>query len=139
MYCFTLDSACEFLFEMNLKALDSELPYPHTQPHPGNQPPTRELTREEAFSQALVGAETVISDRLYLGPLWLLQELFKDKSEPHMEVINKFLNPILEKGLAEHAAQTKAGLTDYEGETLLGSLLRQTTGRVTSKLHRGQF
>jgi hypothetical protein len=68
---------------------------------------------------------------------WLLLEFFKDKSEPHMEVINRFLNPILEGGLAKHAAQTKPDLTDDEGKTLLDSLLRETTGWVTSKLYRG--
>ena len=51
-----------------------------------------------------------------------------------MEVINKFLNPVLEEGLAKHAAETKAGLTDREGETLLDSLLRETTGLVASEL-----
>ena len=45
-----------------------------------------------------------------------------------MEVINRFLDPILEEGLANHAARTKAGLTNREGETLLDSLLRETTG-----------
>jgi len=48
-----------------------------------------------------------------------------------MEVIYRFLNPILEEGLAKHAARIKAGLTDREGETLLDSLLRETTGMVT--------
>jgi len=76
----------------------------------------------------------VLSDRLYMGTPWLVLEFFKDRTEPHMEVIYRFLNPILEEGLAKHAARTKAGLTDREGETLLDSLLRETTGIVTSKV-----
>jgi hypothetical protein len=95
------------------------------------------VSREEAFSRALIGAETVLSDRLYTGELWLLQEFFKDKSEPYMEVINGFLNPILEEGLAKHAAKTEAGLIDNERRTLLDSLLQETTGWTTSKLGRG--
>ena len=134
IYRFTLDAACEFLFETALQTLDSELLYPHTKSHSCNQASDRELAREKAFSQALIGAETVLSDRLYVGDLWPLFEFFKDKSEPHMEVINKFLNPVLEEGLAKHAAETKAGLTDREGETLLDSLLRETTGLVASEL-----
>jgi len=55
-----------------------------------------------------------------------------------MEVIYKFLNPILEEGFAKHAARTKVGLTDRESETLLDSLLRETTGTVTSKSYREQ-
>ena len=128
IYRFTLDAACEFLFETTLRTLDSELLYPHTQSHSGNQPLTGEPTRERAFSQALLDAETILSDRLYLGWPWPILEFVKDKSEPYMEVINRFLNPILEEGLAKHAAQTETGTPDHEGKTLLDSLLRETTG-----------
>ena len=133
---FTFDAACEFLFEATLKTLDSEFPYPHTQPHSGDQASARKMTREEAFFQAIIGAETIMSDRLYMGAPWLLAEFFKDKSEPYMEVINGFLNPVIEEGIAKHAVKTETGPTDCEGDTLLDSLLRETTGGVTSKLHR---
>jgi len=69
-----------------------------------------------------------------MGSRWLLVEFFKDKSEPYMKVIDGLLNPILEDGLAKHAAKSEAELTDREGETLLDSLLRETTGRFTSTL-----
>lgn len=127
IYRFTLDVACEFLFETTLE-LDPEPLYPHTQSHSDDRAPGRELTREEAFSQALIGARTVLSDRLNTGEPWLLLEFFKDKSEPYMEVINGFLNTVLEECLVKHTVKTKAGLTDREGETLLDSLLRETTG-----------
>ena len=71
-----------------------------------------------------------------MGAPWLLLEFFKDKSEPYMEVINGFLNPVVEEGLAKHAVKTETGPTDREEDTLLDSLLRETTGRVTSKLRR---
>ena len=134
---FTLDAACEFLFDMTLNTLDSELVYPHSGSHScHDQVPARELSQEEAFSRALIDAETVMMDRLHQGDMWPLLEFFKDRSGPHMEVINRFLNPVLEEGLANHAARTKAGLTDREGETLLDSLLRETTGLFTSKSRR---
>jgi len=76
----------------------------------------------------------VLSDRLYTGTPWPVLEFFKDRAEPHMEVIYRFLNPILEEGLTKHAARTKAGLTDRGSETLLDSLLRETTGVDTSKV-----
>lgn len=129
MYRFTLDAACEFLFETTLKALDSKLAYPHVKRGPGDSTSTREMTREDAFSQALISAQTVLADRINRGELWFLNEFFKDKSEPHAEVINSFLNPILEEGLAKHAARTEAGLTDKESKTLLDSLLHETTDR----------
>ena len=138
IYRFTLDAACEFLFETTLHILDSELPYPHAKSDScSDRAPTGELTQEEAFSRALAGAETAVADRMNLGPMWPLVEFFKDKSEPHMEVLNGVLDPVIEEGLAKHAARTKAGLTDREGETLLDSLLRETTGLVTSDLFSG--
>jgi len=136
IYRFTFDSAYEFLFETDLKTLDSELLYPHTQNHSRDRVSTGGMTREEAFFEAAIGAQTVLSDRVYMGPPWLLVEFFKDRSGPYMEVINGFLNPVLEEGLARHAARTEAGITDRDGGTLLDSLLRETIGRVTSKLHR---
>lgn len=135
IYRFSLDAACEFLFETSLQTLDSKLAYPHIKSQPGDHSSARETTREEAFSQALTGAQTVLSDRLTVGDIWVLTEFFKDRSEPHMEVINKFLNPILERGLAKHAARPEAGLADDEGKTLLDSLLQETTGWVTLKLY----
>jgi hypothetical protein len=128
IYRFTLDAACEFLFETTLQTLDSKLAYPHIKSRAGDHKSAREISREEAFSQAIVGAENVLSDRLYGGEAWLFKEFFKDKSEPYMEIINRFLNPVLERGLAKHAARTEAGPTDSEGKTLLDSLLHETTG-----------
>ena len=54
-----------------------------------------------------------------------------------MKVINRFLEPILEGGLAKHAAKTEAGLADDEDKTLLDSLLQVTTGWIASKFHHG--
>ena len=126
---FTFDAICEFLFETTLKTLDSELLYPRTRSHSGDRPEaTAGPTREAAFAQALVNVEKVLYNRLNVGELWPLQEFFKDKTEPYMEVINTFLSPLLEEGLAKHAAQTEAGVVDNEGKTLLDSLLQETSG-----------
>ena len=125
---FTLDAACEFLFETSLQALDSKLAYPRMKSQPGDHTSAGEITREEAFSRALFGVGSVLSDRLYGGEAWLFKEIFKDKSEPYMEVINKFLNPVLERGLAKHSEHKEAGPADSEGKTLLDSLLQETTG-----------
>lgn len=74
------------------------------------------------FSQALIGAGTVLSDKLH-------------NSEPYMKAIDRSLNLILEAGLAKRAARTKARVMDNRGKTLLGSFLRGTAGRVTSKFY----
>lgn len=137
MYRFTLDTACEFLFETTLQALDSTLAYPYITLRSGDRTSAREITPEEAFSQALFGVRTVLAGRLNMGERWLLQEFFKDKSQPYMEVITKFLNPILEEGLAKHATRAETGIPDDEGKTLLDSLLRETTGWTFQRLHHG--
>lgn len=109
IYRFTFDSACGFLFETTLKTLDSEFLYPHTQPHSSDRTPTKGMTREEAFFHAIIGAQTVLSGRVYMGPPWLLAEFFKDRTGPYMDVINGFLNPILEEGLADMPRELKPG------------------------------
>jgi hypothetical protein len=131
---FAFDAICEFLFGTTLHTLDSELLYPRTRSHPGDLPgPAAAPTREVAFSQALVDVEKVLYNRLNVGELWPLQEFFKDKTEPYMELINAFLSPLIEDGLAKHAAQTKAGVVDNEGKTLLDSLLQETSGSAAPK------
>ena len=134
---FTLDAACEFLFDTTLQTLDSELAYPNIKSRSGGHLLTREITREEAFAQALVGVQTVLTDRVHNGEAWVLTEFFKDKSAPYMEIVNEFLNPLLERGLAKHAARTTTGPADGEGKTLLDSLLEETTGWFTLKLYHG--
>lgn len=131
---FAFDAICEFLFETTLRTLDSELLYPRTQSHPGHLPePAAAPTRDVAFAQALVDVEKVLYNRLNVGELWPLQEFFKDKTEPYMEVINTFLSPLIEEALAKHTAQTKAGVVDNEGKTLLDSLLQETSGSAVPK------
>jgi len=97
---------------------------PHIQSHSGDQSSTsaRKLTHEEAFSQVLIGAETVLSDKLH-------------NSEPNMKAIDRSLNLILEVGLVKRVARTKTRVMDGRGKTLLllGSLLQETAGRVVSK------
>jgi len=109
-----------------LHTLESELLYLHNQSHSGDQSSTsaRKLTRVETFSQALIGAEAVLSDKLH-------------KSELYMEAIDRFLNLIPEAGLAKRAARTKARVMDGKGKMLLGSLLREAAGWIasTSKLY----
>ena len=84
IYRLVFEAACEFLFETSLRTLDSELLHPHTQSHSSDQSLASKLTREEAFSQALIGAETVLIDsRPLLG-------FFKDRPEPYMGILTDY-------------------------------------------------
>ncbi|KAH9894450.1 cytochrome P450 monooxygenase pc-3 [Cubamyces lactineus] len=128
---FTLDSATEFLFGKCVNSLDSELPYAH------NDPIAPKLLKEkdaaERFSAAFTGAQEVIAMREKIGWMWHLQELFHDKSEEHMRVVDAFLKPILEEAIAKNRAakarSAKFGEEDEE-ETLLDHLVKITDDPV---------
>ncbi|KAI0332390.1 cytochrome P450 monooxygenase pc-3 [Cubamyces sp. BRFM 1775] len=128
---FTLDSATEFLFGKCVNSLDSELPYAH------NDPIAPKLLREkdaaERFSAAFTGAQEVIAMREKIGWMWHLQELFHDKSEVHMRVVDAFLKPILEEAIAKNrAAKTRSDKfgDEEEEETLLDHLVKITDDPV---------
>ena len=66
-----------------------------------------------------------------IGWMWHLQELFHDKSEVHMRVVDAFLQPILEEAIAKNrAAKTRSAKfgDDEEEETLLDHLVKITDG-----------
>ena len=54
-----------------------------------------------------------------------------------MEVIDRFMNPVIAEDLIKRAAQTEAGVMGSNGKTLLDSLLQETTDLATLKLYRG--
>ncbi|GAB1521111.1 hypothetical protein RhiTH_004202 [Rhizoctonia solani] len=114
---FTLDSATEFLFGSSTHSLSAPLPRP-------NEPPADESA---TFAVAFGRAQELLMGRFVLGSFWPWFELFKDKTEGSMKVINAFTNPILEAKLKEkrdgllNLKEKEAG---GEGETLLDHLVR---------------
>ncbi|KAJ7062828.1 cytochrome P450 monooxygenase pc-3 [Mycena amicta] len=66
---------------------------------------------------------------------WQLGEFWKDLIQPHREVIDKFIEPIIQRALSEKlrraAASTEANTdSDQEVETLLGHLLKSTEDKA---------
>lgn len=63
------------------------------------------------------------------GPVWPLLETFGDSTADDNEVIDGFIGPIVNDGLAKRALREKVGIkVDQEAEeySLLSSLLTQT-------------
>ena len=130
---FTLDSATEFLFGSCVHSLRTSLPYPH---HSAAKFSPEESTPAEAFAQAFAEAQKAISFRARIGAIWPWFELKGDKTASAMRVVNAFLDPILKQALAKTAQEKQTGLkrgSDEidEDETLLGNLVRLTTGEVS--------
>ncbi len=141
---FTLDSASEFLFGSCVDSLKSVLPYPHDAPahlharraaNLGTDLPAR-------FSEAFARVQNAISVRLRLGDTWPMWELFTDKTKDGMEIVDAFLQPILQQALAKKrenkgiASVAPGALKDEiaEDETLLDHLVKLTDGMPNTHL-----
>ncbi|CEL61476.1 Cytochrome P450 52A1 OS=Candida tropicalis GN=CYP52A1 PE=1 SV=3 [Rhizoctonia solani AG-1 IB] len=110
---FTMDSASEFLFGINVRSLDQSLPLPHTTETEGNR-----------FSAAFTGVQAHAVVRFSYGALWPYMELFSDRTRKDMSIIEAFIQPILE---AKLGLKKKGGLEDEEEkETLIDHLVKLT-------------
>ncbi|PSR74974.1 hypothetical protein PHLCEN_2v9388 [Hermanssonia centrifuga] len=129
---FTLDSATEFLFGSCVHSLRNSLPYPHNVPMPGaHQSPA------EDFAKAFAEAQTAIAHRARVGWIWPWSELFHDKTELPMRVVDAYLDPILKAALKKAEDEKESGRVNEEvrddleeNETLLDHLVRYTTDPV---------
>ncbi|CCM02239.1 uncharacterized protein FIBRA_04320 [Fibroporia radiculosa] len=139
---FTLDSATEFLFASCVHSLRSPLPFPHNQaPTPFVSSPTSagQVDRAEAFARAFQQAQQVVAERAAVGKIWRFFEIWKNKSDEHMRIVNEYLDPILEEALQKKEEREKAGekVSQMEGdtdsaddETLLDHLVKYTSDPV---------
>ncbi|KAH7929020.1 cytochrome P450 [Leucogyrophana mollusca] len=134
MLRFTLDSSSEFLFGHGIHSLRGELPYPHnTRPEVKSVPDgdTAEAKTAEAFARAFAGAQYAISQRFRMGPMWPLFEISKDNTKEHMEVVNAYIEPILQNAINKQKARPStddASLQEtLDEDTLLDYLVRRTT------------
>ncbi|PSR74975.1 hypothetical protein PHLCEN_2v9389 [Hermanssonia centrifuga] len=129
---FTLDSATEFLFGSCVHSLRNSLPYPHNVPMPGaHQSPA------EDFAKAFAEAQTAIAHRSRVGWIWPWSELFHDKTESPMHVVDAYLDPILKAALKKAEDEQRFGVANgkvrddlEEDETLLDHLVRYTTDPI---------
>ncbi|GAB1524868.1 Protein kinase alk2 [Rhizoctonia solani] len=125
---FTLDSGTEFLFGRDVCSLESPLPYPQEKPKDG----------AASFSMAFGRAQDFMAHRFSLAELWAWLELFWNRTEQDMDIINAFVTPLLTNKLEEKRAlgsDVKSNSVTSDGvaneleeaqDTLLDHLLRLT-------------
>ncbi|KAF8317441.1 cytochrome P450 monooxygenase pc-3 [Clavulina sp. PMI_390] len=103
---FTLDSTSEFLFGECVNSIHEPLLLPGgIQPDTSPQLPSTSHTRPSSatFVKALAAAQHHISTRVFMGRIWPLSEMFRDKSEDYTPTITAYLEPIVEKAMLKKA------------------------------------
>ncbi|OJA17451.1 hypothetical protein AZE42_05935 [Rhizopogon vesiculosus] len=122
---FTIDAASDFLFGENLDTLSKRLPAPSS----GSQSDRGSATDDSwgTFAQAFEAAQRIITMRARTGSIWPVFELFEDKTAPHVEIIKRWLDPLVKKTLEHKAAAQKVGRwSTMEDKTFLEHLADST-------------
>ncbi|KAG2011341.1 cytochrome p450 [Coprinopsis cinerea AmutBmut pab1-1] len=132
----TLDISTDILFGAcvdNLKITPDDLALPYNHPRYSSA----SSAKDTSFTQAFLNAQFVIAERERNGWAWPLLEIFEDKAAPHMAVVNRFVEPIINEAIrkrkekevlygdSEKANGQKADID--ADETLLDHLVRSTS------------
>ncbi|KAJ7165917.1 cytochrome P450 monooxygenase pc-3 [Mycena filopes] len=119
---FTLDSATEFLFGTSVDSLSAGLAYPEAA---AAQTPAAFFNHpSNVFVNAFIDGQRVHVNRSRFGSKWRLNEFWTDRVRPHREIIDEFIEPILNDALAKKAEGKES--KEEAPETLLGHLLLGT-------------
>lgn len=125
---FTLDTASEFLFGRNLDTLSRPLPVPSSGIIGAKGSSTTDSWG--SFAQAFEEIQQIITRRRQLGKTWPLFELLGDKTAPHMKVIRKYLDPIVEQVLLDKETEKEAGMNvPIDQRTFIQHLADSTEGK----------
>ncbi|KZV93250.1 cytochrome P450 monooxygenase pc-3 [Exidia glandulosa HHB12029] len=129
---FTLDSSTEFLFGNSVDSMSADLAYPHNmQPPLGYQ---RKKTSSDDFVQAFEDAKRVVATRLRLGGFWPLAEMFRNPSQKPMEIIDAYIDPILQVALEKkRLLKGSPTPTEKDASTLLDHLVEYTEDQKVIK------
>ncbi|OCH86929.1 cytochrome P450 [Obba rivulosa] len=122
---FTLDAASEFLFGQPMDTLSGKLPVAGQ---------TRLSAKGSAteddfgsFAQAFEAVQTIVTVRARRGYFWPVWELPGDEALPHVAIISRWLEPVVQRALANKSDMKSAGLTSSVGQgTFLEYLADQT-------------
>ncbi|KAJ6509737.1 hypothetical protein DFH09DRAFT_942343 [Mycena vulgaris] len=124
---FTLDSGTEFLFGKSVESLSAGLAYPRgsSQKNPDsflNHP-------SNTFVDTLLKGQQVHVGRSRFGNKWPLTEFWQDRVKPHRQVIDQFIEPILNDALQDKARRhTEPEDSKPKADSLLSHLLETTEG-----------
>ncbi|KAJ7634636.1 cytochrome P450 monooxygenase pc-3 [Roridomyces roridus] len=119
---FTLDSATEFLFGKSVDSLSAGLPYPASSSQ--TNPPSFLEHSSNRFVNAFMEGQKLHVYRSPFGSKWALNEFWHDKIKPHRDVIDQFIEPILNDALTEKARADVDPKS--EPDTLLSHLVQET-------------
>ncbi|KAJ6563483.1 cytochrome P450 [Mycena sp. CBHHK59/15] len=111
---FTMDAATSFLFNQDAHSLSAGLPYPFYATEKSTQSAAA-AHPANVFSIAFSEAQSITAMRNRFGDHWPLIEFWKDKLVQHMDVVRKFLDPILTEAVAKKRG-SRAGSNDSEKE-----------------------
>ncbi|KAG2155274.1 cytochrome P450 monooxygenase CYP63 [Suillus bovinus] len=122
---FTIDAASDFLFGQNLDTLSKKLPVPSSRFQND-----RGSTTDDSwgtFAQAFEAVQRVITMRGRTGFIWPIFELFDDKTAPHVDIIKRWLDPLVKQTLDRKALAHKTGIQNtMEEKTFLEHLADST-------------
>lgn len=124
---FTLDTASGFLFGMCFDTLSRPLSQPGHVKLGAKGAISLSGNEFDAFTEAFEETAVIITRRGTIGETWPLLELFKDKAEPHIKVIQQWLDPVVDRTLREKEAAKKVGITSSPEDTDFLSYLASTT------------
>ncbi|KAI0935578.1 hypothetical protein AcV5_003967 [Taiwanofungus camphoratus] len=126
---FTLDAGSEFLLGFSPDALSAPRPVPFRTRLGAKGSATDDTFGTFAYSFEEV--QVTISMRWRLGAFFPLYELFGDRTLPHVEVITRWVKPIVERALEEKARSRERGTTLHKERTLLDNLVDNTEDEET--------
>jgi len=134
---FTLDSATDFLFGNCVDSLSAGLPYPHTAKNPPALTYSAKGAAADAFAKAFAEAQEVCSTRERMGWIWPLSEMWENKTEKPMELVNAYLEPIVKAALekkkrSRDEKEQAQEEEDRDDGTLLDHLVGKTSGELLS-------
>ncbi|KAK6996014.1 glycosyltransferase family 39 protein [Favolaschia claudopus] len=123
---FTLDSGTEFLFGKSVDSLAAGLAYPSNSSQ--KNPDTFSSHPSNTFIDAFLKGQQVHCGRSRFGNKWALNEFWEDGVKPHRQVIDQFIEPILNNAIEDQAQEKKD--PDSQNNTLLSHLLETTKDKA---------
>lgn len=131
---FTLDAASEFLFGQNVDTLSGQLPVAGR----ARMSAKGSATDDEfgSFVQSFEAVQDVNLQRARRGYFWPVYELLqRDPTLQHMDVIRRWLDPLVERVLENKDNMHKAGLkSSVDQNTFLEYLADNTEGQLCNLL-----